>query len=106
MIREKKTIKVGIADLNFVQSPHTIRTSGLGSCVGVIIYDLTKQIAGLAHIMLPDSSLSKQANLNIYKYADTAIDYLYEQLLGQGASRYQLKAKVAEIGRASCRERV
>src|SRR5699024_5457175 len=37
----------------------------------------------------------KQANLNIYKYADTAIDYLYEQLLGQGASRYQLKAKVA-----------
>ncbi|HLR73385.1 MAG TPA: chemotaxis protein CheD [Pseudogracilibacillus sp.] len=95
MIREKSTIKVGIADLNFVESPDTIRTSGLGSCVGVIIYDVSKQMAGLAHIMLPDSNLSKQKNLNIYKYADTAIDYLYEQLLSQGASKYQLKAKVA-----------
>lgn len=95
MVRGKTIIKVGIADLNFVQTPNTIRTSGLGSCVGIIMYDLSKQIAGLAHIMLPDSSLSKQENLNVYKYADTAIDYLYEQLLEKGASKFRLKTKVA-----------
>jgi len=31
--------KVGIADMKMVKSPDTIRTSGLGSCVGVVIYD-------------------------------------------------------------------
>lgn len=88
-------VKVGIADLKLVKSPDTIRTSGLGSCVGVIIYDLTNQLAGLAHIMLPDSRLSKQANLNPYKYADTAIDCLIKMLIEKGAISFQLKAKIA-----------
>ncbi|MFS8630028.1 MAG: chemotaxis protein CheD, partial [Bacillales bacterium] len=73
-------VKVGIADLNVVKAPNRIRTSGLGSCVGVVIYDSYKQVAGLAHIMLPDSSLTKQENFNKYKYADTAIDILAEKL--------------------------
>lgn len=88
-------VKVGIADLKMVKSPDTIRTSGLGSCVGVIIYDVNRKVAGLTHIMLPDSSLSRQANMTPYKFADTAIDILIEQLLKQGASKYALKAKIA-----------
>lgn len=95
MSSREKLVTVGIADLKFVESPHTIRTSGLGSCVGIVIYDLSKQIAGLAHIMLPDSSLSKQANINTYKYADTAIAYLLRYLQARGVSRFQLKAKIA-----------
>lgn len=87
--------KVGIADLNIVHAPAKIRTSGLGSCVGVVVYDLKKQVAGLAHIMLPDSSLSKHKDFNKYKYADTAIDMLVEKLLDQSANRYNLKAKIA-----------
>lgn len=88
-------VKVGIADLNTVTSPNKIRTSGLGSCVGVVIYDAAKQIAGLAHIMLPDSSLTKQTNFNEYKYADTAIDVLINKLIAMGASKASLKAKIA-----------
>ncbi len=45
--------------MNIVKEPMTIRTSGLGSCVGVVLYDETKKIAGMVHIMLPDSSLGK-----------------------------------------------
>src|SRR5690606_14110079 len=88
-------VKVGIADLNVVKAPNRIRTSGLGSCVGVVIYDSYKQVAGLAHIMLPDSSLTKQVNFNTYKYADTAIDILVEKLIQLGARKSQLKAKIA-----------
>ncbi len=88
-------VKVGIADLNVVKAPNRIRTSGLGSCVGVVIYDSYKQVAGLAHIMLPDSSLTKQENFNKYKYADTAIDILVEKLIQLGARKSQLKAKIA-----------
>ena len=32
-------IKVGIADLNLVLDPGVIMTIGLGSCIGIAIYD-------------------------------------------------------------------
>lgn len=88
-------IKVGIADMNVVESPNLIRTSGLGSCVGVIIYDNQKEIAGLAHVMLPDSSLAKSESINIAKYADTAIEELIKKMKQIGGSITNLKAKIA-----------
>ncbi|HEY9576435.1 MAG TPA: chemotaxis protein CheD, partial [Pseudobacillus sp.] len=63
-------IKVGIADLNIVRPPHVIRTSGLGSCVGVVIYDERASVAGMVHVMLPDSVLAKSGHINKAKYAD------------------------------------
>lgn len=91
----QEVVKVGIADLNIAIAPHTIRTSGLGSCVGVVIYDLSNKVAGLAHVMLPDSALTKQKTLNEYKYADTAIDILVEKLIQNKARKFALKAKIA-----------
>jgi chemotaxis protein CheD len=88
-------IKVGIADINLVFPPNTIRTTGLGSCVGVILFDQVKKIAGMAHIMLPDSSLSKTPTLNQGKYADTAIKSLYDMLIKSGANGKSIKAKIA-----------
>ena len=88
-------VRVGIADMD-VKAPNSIRTAGLGSCVGVVIYDQHSQIAGLAHIMLPDSSLAKgRQQLNVAKFADTAIKKLVTDLLTRGAIRNQLKAKIA-----------
>lgn len=95
MLKERKIIKVGIADLNTVTPPNLIRTSGLGSCVGVVLYDSTKQIAGLSHVLLPDSSLTRQNDFNPLKYADTAIPILVEKLLEKGARKFALKAKLA-----------
>ncbi len=94
-IKTKEIIKVGIADLKFATAPDTLRTSGLGSCVGVIVYDFTKKKAGMAHVMLPDSSLSKKNDFNRFKYADTAVPHLIEQLIASGARKYALKAKIA-----------
>ena len=39
MVGRGQVVKVGIADMNTVKAPDTIRTSGLGSCVGVVLYD-------------------------------------------------------------------
>lgn len=88
-------IKVGIADMNVVKSPDSIRTSGLGSCVGVVIFDQQREIAGLAHIMLPDSSLGKAGTINIAKYADTAVEELIGQVEKMGGRKYALQAKIA-----------
>lgn len=88
-------VKVGIADLNTVYAPDTIRTLGLGSCVGIVIYDPQKKVAGLSHVLLPDSSLGKQKTMNEFKYADTALPILVNRLLNMGARKYALKAKIA-----------
>lgn len=95
MFKVDNVVKVGIADLNTTSGEILIRTSGLGSCVGVVVYDLVKQIAGLAHVMLPDSNLTKQIDFNKHKYADTAIDDLIVKLEGLGARKFALKAKIA-----------
>ncbi|WP_058307792.1 chemotaxis protein CheD [Gracilibacillus massiliensis] len=86
-------VKVGIADLKVTKIPNTLKTSGLGSCVGVVIFD--QKVAGLAHVMLPDSTASKKSIHNEMKYADTAIDMLMDLLLNEGARKSRLKAKIA-----------
>ncbi|MGG1292528.1 chemotaxis protein CheD [Bacillus smithii] len=90
-----KVIKVGIADLNVVRPPDRIRTAGLGSCVGIVIFDEKTKIGGLAHVMLPDSSLAKTETFNKAKFADTAIPQLTDMLINEGALRKRLKAKIA-----------
>ena len=52
-------IKVGMADMNICLPPDSITTLGLGSCVGVVIYDPAKKISGMVHVMLPDSTKIK-----------------------------------------------
>ena len=87
-------IKVGIADLNLVLPPGKIMTIGLGSCVGIAIYDKRLRIAGLAHIMLPDSTQFKNVNQPM-KFADLSIPMLIEKMEGQGCKRIDLTAKIA-----------
>jgi chemotaxis protein CheD len=88
-------VKVGIADMNVVHAPNLIRTSGLGSCVGVVIFDQWKEVAGLAHVMLPDSSMARTETINVAKYADTAIEALMELVVQEGGRKGMLKAKMA-----------
>ncbi|MDR0220935.1 MAG: chemotaxis protein CheD [Lachnospiraceae bacterium] len=89
-----ETIKVGMADLNVCTPPDLITTLGLGSCVGIAIRDPNTKIGGLAHIMLPDSKAITN-NSNIPKFADTGIEELVKRLVGMGANRSRLVAKIA-----------
>ena len=87
-------IKVGMADLNICHSPDAITTLGLGSCVGVVLYDKCRKIAGMVHVMLPDSTKVRQ-NQNKAKFADTGIDLLIEMLQKEGSVKSALTAKIA-----------
>lgn len=89
-----KMIKVGMADLNFCHAPDAITTLGLGSCVGVVLYDSAVKIAGMVHVMLPDSTKIKN-NDNKAKFADTGIEEMLNVVLKEGASRSRIKAKIA-----------
>lgn len=88
------TIKVGMADLNVCKSPDMITTLGLGSCIGIALYDPVTKIGGLAHIMLPDSTQMRN-NSNIAKFADTGIEELVKRMIEAGASKSRLVAKIA-----------
>lgn len=95
---ENKEIRVGIADLNTVSSPGKLITVGLGSCVGIALYDSVLKIGGLSHIMLPDSTQFNNVN-NPYKFADLAIPILIEKLIALGCNKRNMKAKI--VGGAS-----
>jgi chemotaxis protein CheD len=87
-------IVVGMADLRAVKAPGVLTTLGLGSCIGIALYDPIKKIAGLAHIMLPDSTAIHN-NSNHAKFADTAIAKLIGQMELLGASKRNMRAKIA-----------
>lgn len=89
-----KEIRVGIADMNTAVSPDKIITVGLGSCIGIALYDNRQNLGGLAHIMLPDSTQFNKIT-NPLKFADLAIPLLIEKLEKLGASKRNLKAKIA-----------
>ena len=87
-------IKVGMADLKVCKCPDALTTLGLGSCVGVALYDPVTKVSGLLHCMLPDSTQIRN-NSNVAKFADTGIKELLRQLEIKGVSRMRLKSKIA-----------
>ncbi len=87
-------IKVGMADMNICTPPDAITTLGLGSCVGIVLYDPGTKVAGMVHIMLPDSTKIIN-NENKAKFADTGIDELIGRMIKNGAIRRALVAKIA-----------
>ena len=91
---DSNEVKVGIGDFNVVMPPDKLITLGLGSCVGIVLYDSKKKIAGLAHIMLPDSTGFNRNN-NPLKFADKAIPELLKSMELKGAHKKDLWAKIA-----------
>lgn len=90
----KEDIKVSIADYKLSKSPNRIITLGLGSCVGISIYDRSSDFGGLAHIMLPDSGRFHR-DIKIGKYADLAIPNMLKDLLAKGIKKRNLVSKIA-----------
>jgi chemotaxis protein CheD len=88
------TILVNMADLNVAASPDTLTTIGLGSCVGLVLYDALVKIGGMAHIMLPDSAINTDFK-NKAKFADTAVETLIQLIASRGAHPGRLSAKLA-----------
>jgi chemotaxis protein CheD len=70
---------------------------GLGSCIGLALLDRRLGIAGLAHIVLPQSQAPMNENPN--KFADLAVPKLLRELADLGARQIRLEAVL--VGGAS-----
>jgi len=88
------SIRVGMADYKTATNSSSLITTGLGSCVGVCLWDPLTKVGGMIHIMLPDSSQGKPLQ-NKAKYADTGIVLLVDEMRRLGANQARLVAKIA-----------
>lgn len=89
-----KNYTIGIAEHKIARAPDKLSTLGLGSCVGLVLYDAINKIGGMVHIMLPNAP-ENASGYNKSKFADTAIDELIRLLVQGGAMRARLTAKLA-----------
>jgi chemotaxis protein CheD len=81
---------VRMGELSVSDNPGDVLVSiGLGSCIGLALLDTGRPLAGLAHVMLPESSPGETVKA---KFADLAVPALVEQLVERGARRSQLRA--------------
>ncbi|MDO9574675.1 MAG: hypothetical protein Q7I94_06735 [Candidatus Contubernalis sp.] len=89
-----KVVRVKIADLAVLKNEGILVTIGLGSCVGIALYDPLIKVAGLAHIILSNSSLFTNRD-NLAKFADTAVPLLLTEMTRLGARKERVRAKIA-----------
>ncbi len=90
---EPERVKVGIAEYEVTTNGAVLTTSGLGSCIGLALYDAETGTAGLVHVMLP--SADDMEDGNAAKFANTGTDILVEKMQEVGADTGRIEAKIA-----------
>jgi chemotaxis protein CheD len=86
-------VRVDMADMKVESRPVTLITN-VGSCVAICIHDSINKCGGLAHIMLPDSSINHRDPLPS-KYANTAVPALVKAIQEIGNGSFRFSAKIA-----------
>jgi chemotaxis protein CheD len=82
---------VRMGELSVSSTPgHVLATIGLGSCIGLVLLEASRPLAGLAHIVLPSSNGGSDAAIG--KFADRAVPALLEEMAARGARRSRLRA--------------
>ncbi len=98
MIQVTNTLKsevVGLGEFRVSGDTSTMLVCiGLGSCVGVCLYDARMKLAGMAHVVLPASRGSTVADTQDAKYADSGVPRLMERMRSLGAASSRVTAKI------------
>ncbi len=86
-------IEVGMADMKMAQSPNILVTRGLGSCLGLVVWEPVRKIGAIAHPMLPLIEEGRVKS-NPYKFVDSAILSILEEFKNKGCHPAALVAKI------------
>lgn len=84
---------VRMGELAIAREDEVLAAIGLGSCIGVALFDPEARLAGLAHVLLPEPSSGRVGAAG--RYASTAVPALLDELTGAGAVRERIVAKMA-----------
>lgn len=88
---------VGVADMKISGNRgDVIVTHALGSCIGLALHDPVAGVGGILHFMLPTSSVNPvKAKSNPFMFADTGIPAIFRNAFNLGATKRNIKVKVA-----------
>lgn len=91
-VTDTKRVVIGISDMKISnKADDTLVTYSLGSCIAVVLYDHKSKIAGMIHIMLPESKIEKLSKdsiaFNPYKYVDTGLPVLFKKFNEKGGEK-------------------
>jgi len=90
----RQSTKVGLGVIEASKDPSDVLAAlGLGSCIGLVLLEPGK-VAGMAHVMLPDSTAISSPGPP-GKYADTTVPALLDEVERLGARRERLVVKMA-----------
>lgn len=91
-----ETLAVGLGELKWGSRPDQVLVCyGLGSCIGLALYDSFARIGVMVHVVLPDSNLNRGQQVQPGKFADTAVPAAIAEAVRLGATRSRLVARIA-----------
>lgn len=67
---------------------------GLGSCIGVALFDPEVGVGGMIHVVLPTAPAEQEVR-NPTRFADTGIQFLLREMERLGARRRRIRSKIA-----------
>ena len=67
---------------------------GLGSCVAFVAYDPVARVGGMAHVVLPDSTLGRPSPRAAAKFADLAVPLVMQEMAALGALRSRVQVSL------------
>ncbi len=85
---------VGMAEIHVTKGAGVFTCLGLGSCIGICAIDPITNVAGCAHIMLPESFADKPVDKPA-KFANTGIPELIGMMERLGAERSRIVVAIA-----------
>ena len=89
-----REVFVNMGQIQGLVGDGVLTTVGLGTCLGVALYDSVAGVGVIGHIFLPRSRKNSSAELP-GKFADTAIPALIAEAVKLGAQKRRLWAKLA-----------
>ncbi|RQG93591.1 chemotaxis protein CheD [Natrarchaeobius chitinivorans] len=98
--RSREALLVGIADFEVTDDATLLKTSGLGSCIGVAVHDETAGVSGLLHFMLPAAADAHSRRHPDAKFADTGISAMlsaFREIGGDPARSWAKSAGAATM---------
>jgi chemotaxis protein CheD len=89
-------IVVGIGELAVSNDPDAVViTHALGSCVAVCLWDEQAGVAGLIHVLLPDSRINPgRAQTQPAAFADTGIPLLFREAYRYGVQKERCRVRL------------
>ena len=91
MTRESELVTVVQGEFAVSRNPTTVFSTTLGSCVSVCLFDQSREVGGMNHFLLAMGQGNSGSDL---KYGVNAMELLINRLIKDGASRFNLEAKV------------